>query len=157
MSIAITFTHRLVLPTDANHHGTLYAGSLLRIALEAGYATAFRAIGDDANLLLRRVLNLECYRPVPVGSMIEIRGVALHVTRAYLIVGMIGTPLPGNTGPWMDSLMGFVQVDDHGRLTELPEDISVAETGKEWESLRERMRRLLKMRVRNGKKVSGEW
>ncbi len=154
---AATFTHRLVLPTDANHHGTLYAGSLLRIALEAGYATASRSIGDDANLLLRRVLNLECYRPVPVGSMIEIRGLPLHVTRAYLIVGMIGTPLPGSTGPWMDGLMGFVQVDDEGRLTELPHDISIVEPAEEWASLHERMRRLLKMRIRNGKKVSGDW
>jgi acyl-CoA thioesterase YciA len=155
--VSITYTHRLILPADANHHGTLYAGSLMRIALEAAYATAFRAIGDDANLLLRRVLNLECYRPVPVGSMIEIRGVPLHITRAYLIVGMIGTPLPGNTNPWMDGLMGFVQVDDQGRLAELPEDLSLAEPAKEWHPLRERMRRLLKVRVRNGKKVSGEW
>jgi acyl-CoA hydrolase len=153
----VTFTHRLILPSDANHHGTLYAGSLLRIALEAAYAAAFRTVGDDANLLLRRVLNLECYRPVPVGSMIEIRGLPLHITRAYLIVGIIGTPLPGNTTPWMDGLMGFVQVDDHGRLTEFPEDIVLPEPAKDWEPLRERMRRLLKMRVRNGRKVSGEW
>jgi acyl-CoA thioesterase YciA len=157
MSPAITYTHRLILPVDANHHGTLYAGSLLRIALEAAYATAFRAIGDDANLLLRRVLNLECYRPVPVGSMVEIRGLPLHVTRAYLIVGIIGSPLAGSTNPWMDGLMGFVQVDGHGRLSELPEDISIAEPGAEWDPLRERMRRLLRIRIRNGKKVSGDW
>jgi acyl-CoA thioesterase YciA len=154
---AITYTHRLILPVDANHHSTLYAGSLLRIALEAGYATAFRTVGDDANLLLRRVLSLECYRPVPVGSMIEIRGTPLHMARAYLVIGMIGSPLPGSSGPWMDGLMGFVQVDEQGRLTEFPEEIELGEPGKEWDSLRERMRRLLKMRVRNGKKVSGEW
>ena len=40
-----TLTHHLVLPRDANHHGTLYAGVLLSLALEAGYATAFRAAG----------------------------------------------------------------------------------------------------------------
>jgi acyl-CoA hydrolase len=157
VSSPVTFTHRLILPVDANHHGTLYAGSLLRIALEAAYAAAFRAIGDDANLLLRRVLNLECYRPVPVGSMVEICGLPLHVTRAYMIIGMIGTPLPGSTNPWMDGLMGFVQVDDKGRLTEFPEDLAIAEPGEEWAPLRERMRRLLKMRVRNGRKVSGDW
>ena len=63
----VTHYHRLVLPTDANHHGTLYAGSLLRLALEAGYATGWRHAGTQANLVLRRVLNLECLRPVPVG------------------------------------------------------------------------------------------
>jgi hypothetical protein len=57
----------------------------------------------------------------------------------------------------MDGLMGFVQVDAQGRLIELPEELSLAEPGKEWDPLRERMRRLLKMRVRNGRKVSGEW
>src|SRR5580658_2323281 len=30
-----TLTHHLVLPRDANHHGTLYAGVLLSLALEA--------------------------------------------------------------------------------------------------------------------------
>ena len=89
--------------------------------------------------------------------MVEIRGLPLYVTRAYLIVGMIGSPLVGSTNPWMDGLMGFVQVDNHGRLSELPEDLSIAEPTAEWEPLRERMRRLLKIRIRNGKKVSGDW
>src|ERR1700691_4515397 len=81
--LSLTLSHRLVLPADANHHGTLYAGSLLRMALEAAYATAYRWVGNDANLLLRRVLSLECYRPVPVGTLVEIRGTVLHLTRAY--------------------------------------------------------------------------
>ena len=49
---AETLTHRLILPRDANHHGTLYAGVLLSLALEAAYATAFRAAGLNANLVL---------------------------------------------------------------------------------------------------------
>jgi hypothetical protein len=44
-------------PTTKN---TLYAGCLLRLALEAGYATAWQLVGPQANLVLRRVLNLEC-------------------------------------------------------------------------------------------------
>ncbi len=96
----------------------------MRIALEAAYAAAFRAVGDDANLLLRRVLNLECYRPVP-GRLDDrdSRRAAAPAARAYLVVGIIGTPLPGQNNPWMDGLMGFVQVDDDGRLTEFPEEI----------------------------------
>jgi hypothetical protein len=35
--------HRLILPADANHKNTLlYASSVLRLALEAGYATAWK-------------------------------------------------------------------------------------------------------------------
>ncbi|MGL5095097.1 MAG: acyl-CoA thioesterase, partial [Planctomycetia bacterium] len=83
MDDAVTLSHRLVLPGDANHHGTLYAGALLRIALEAAYATAYRCVGADANLVLRRVLGVECYQPVPVGRVIEIRGAVVYASRAY--------------------------------------------------------------------------
>jgi acyl-CoA hydrolase len=45
--MALTLYHRLILPADANHKVTLYAGSLLRLALEAGYATAWRHVGPQ--------------------------------------------------------------------------------------------------------------
>ena len=129
----------------------------MRIALEAAYGTAFCAIGNGANILLRRVLNLECYRPVHVGSFIEIRGVALHVARAYIVVGLIGGPNEKGSGPWMDALIGFVQVDAEGRLKEFPQELAIGKPGAEWDSLQQRLAKLLKLRVRNGKKVSGEW
>ena len=87
-----TMSHRLVLPVDANHHGTLYAGSLLRYALEAAYAAACRGVGPGANLMLRRVLSLGCRRSVPVGALVELRGAVLQVRQCYLIVGGVGTP-----------------------------------------------------------------
>ena len=43
-TMSVTLSHRLIVAADANHHGTLYAGSLLRIVLEASYATAWRHI-----------------------------------------------------------------------------------------------------------------
>ena len=147
---ALTHTHRLILPVDSNHHGTLYAGSLMRIALEAAYNTAFRFIGQDANLLLRRVLSIECYKPVPQGSFVEIQGTILHVTRAYLVTGLISTPLPGQSGPWMDGLLGFAQVNDDGRATEFPGDLSIDTPTGQWRKLHERMKKLLKIRGRNG-------
>jgi hypothetical protein len=49
--VALTHFHRLILPADANRHGTLYAGTLLRLALEAGYAAAWKHVGTDANLV----------------------------------------------------------------------------------------------------------
>jgi acyl-CoA hydrolase len=99
--VSVTLYHRLVLPAESNHHGTLYAGSLLRLALEAGYATAWRHVGPQANLVLRRVLNLECLRPVPVGTVIEIEGAILHRAQAYIVTGLIGTPLKESEGPWL--------------------------------------------------------
>lgn len=143
-----TLTHRLVLPRDANHHGTLYAGVLLSLALEAGYSAAYRAAGASANLVLKRVLDLRCLEPVPVGHVIEIRGREIFRARAHLIVGLVGSPLAGRTGPWLDALMQFVQVDEVGR----PEPLMGEPTEEEveltapWDSLRDRGMKLLAIR-----------
>ena len=144
-----TLTHRLVLPRDANHHGTLYAGVLLTMALEAAYATAYRAAGLSANLVLKRVLDLRCFEPVPIGKVVEIRGREVHRARAQVVVGLIGSPLsPDRQGPWLDGLMQFVQVDDDGR----PEPLEVAPVEPApvlpapWLALRERALRLMAVR-----------
>ena len=110
-----TLTHRLILPRDANHHGTLYAGVLLTLALEAAYASAFRSAGLNANLVLKRVLDLRCYEPVPIGTVVEIRGREVHRARAHVIVGLYGSPISWERAqPWLDSVMQFVQVDETG-------------------------------------------
>lgn len=150
----ITLTHRLILPSDANHHHTLFAGSLMRIALEAAYTTAARHLGTQANLVLRRVLSIECYRPVPVGSVIEIRGAALFRARAYVVIGLLGTPLPDQERLWMDALFGFAQVDEHGRPAplpegqEMPEEFDPAWHEQSWKPLLERLAKLRQIRER---------
>ena len=107
--------HRLIVPADSNHHGTLYAGSLLRIALECAYAVGHHTLGQtlpdqSANLVLRDVLHLGCHRPVPVGAVVDIRSKVLSVSGPYLIVGLLGKPLSPDQPAWMDALMGFVQI-----------------------------------------------
>ncbi len=143
-----TLTHRLILPRDANHHGTLYAGVLMSLALEAGYATAYRAAGDTANLVLKRVLDLRCYEPVTIGRVIEIRGVEVHRARAMLVVALVGTPLAGQNSPWMDGLMQFVQVNGAGRPEPLGTEPSdeLPHLDAPWSSLRDRSRKLLSVR-----------
>jgi acyl-CoA hydrolase len=140
--------HRLILPADANHHGTLYAGTLLRLALEAGYATAWKCVGTEANLVLRRVLNLECLRPVPVGTVIEIEGAVLHRTRTYLVTGLVGAPFKSGEGPWLEALLGFAQVDEAGKVDVLPEHAGSAEVpdSEPWQRLEERLQKLLHVR-----------
>ncbi len=143
-----TLTHRLVLPRDANHHGTLYAGTLLALALEAGYATAFRAAGLNANLVLKRVLDLRCYEPVPVGHVVQIRGRQIHRGSAQIVVALWGTPLPDQSSPWMDGIMQFVQIDPTGRpepLIDEPDDEPIV-LDPPWLGLRDRTRKLLHVR-----------
>ena len=146
--MSVTLYHRLILPAESNHHGTLYAGSLLRLALEAGYATAWRHVGPQANLVLRRVLNLECLRPVPVGTVIEIEGAVLHRAQAYLVTGLVGTPLEEGEGPWLEALLGFAQVDEVGRPDGLPEGAGPASVpdADAWRRLAERLHKLLHVR-----------
>jgi len=141
-----TISHRLVLPADANHHGTLYAGSLLRYALEAAYAAGTRGVGPVANLMLRRVVSLECRRSVPVGTLVELRGAVLQVRQCYLVVGVVGMPLAGHELPWMDGLMGFVQVDAAGLPVELPEGIASAARERLWQPLADRLDTLAQSR-----------
>ena len=147
-----TTTHRLVLPADANHHGTLYAGSLLRYALEAAYAAACRGVGPGANLMLRRVLALECRRAVPVGALVEIRGAVLQVRQGYLVVGVVGMPLPGHTLPWMDGLLGFAQVDAAGLPVDLPQAIETVGDAPLWQPLVTRLEKLAEIRG-----ATGDW
>ena len=144
----ITHSHKLVLPSDANHHGTLYAGAMLRLALEAGYATAWKHIGPEANLVLRRVLNMECLRPVPVGVVVEIQGAVIHRTAAYLVCALVGMPWDDEEGPWMEALFGFAQVTPEGRLTHFPDELPRVSVpaGAAWERLESRMGKLLRLR-----------
>jgi acyl-CoA thioesterase YciA len=145
---AETLTHRLVLPRDANHYGTLYAGVLLSIALEAGYATAFRAAGLNANLVLKRVLDLRCYEPVSVGRVIQIRGREIHRARAQIIVALSGSLQIDQTSIWMDAVMQFVQVDAEGRPEPLDDEPQkqTTELVPPWSALRDRAHKLLHIR-----------
>ena len=145
---AETLTHRLVLPRDANHHGTLYAGVLLSLALEAAYATAFRAAGLNANLVLKRVLDIRCYEPVPVGQVVQIRGREIHRARAQIIVALFGSFQVDQTSSWMDGIMQFVQVDATGRPEPLDDEPGDAPLNLEppWTPLRERALKLRNVR-----------
>ncbi|MBT4157954.1 MAG: acyl-CoA hydrolase [Planctomycetaceae bacterium] len=144
-------THRLILPADANHFGTLYAGSLLKYGLEAAYAAATHGVGNEANLMLRRVLSVECRRAVPVGTLVEIKGAILQVRQCHIVVGVVGMPLAASDLPWMDGLFGFVQVDKKGLPAELPETIQTASKKVFWKPL---LNRLAETKTRG---ATAEW
>ncbi|MGE3822087.1 MAG: hotdog domain-containing protein [Isosphaeraceae bacterium] len=146
---AETLTYRLILPRDTNHHGTLYAGVLLTMALEAAYAAAFRAAGLDSNLVLKRVLDLRCFEPVQIGKVVEIRGREIQRARASLVVGLYGSPLsPRRSTPWLDAAMQFVQVDELGRPVPLDQEPEAepAPLPPPWGALHDRARKLLGIR-----------
>lgn len=150
-----TLTHRLILPRDANHHGTLYAGVLMSLVLEAGYASGYRSMGSAANLVLKRVLDLRCQDPVPIGTVVEIRGREVHRAPAQVVVALVGTPLPGRADrpkprPWVEGLLQFVQVGPDGRPEVLGGDEPATDADNlpaAWAPLRNRALRLLAIRL----------
>ncbi len=77
----------------------------------------------------------------------EIQGTVLHRTSAYLVCGLVGTPLGPDQGPWIEALMGFAQVDD-GKLAHFPDRLPEVETppGDTWGRLETRMKKLLRVR-----------
>jgi len=93
--------------------------------------------------MLRRVISIECRRSVPVGSLVEIRGAVVQVRQAYLTVGVVGMPLDGHTLPWMDGLLGFVQVDEAGLPVALPGTVAaVPDATPLWQALAKRLEKL---------------
>jgi hypothetical protein len=72
----------------------------------------------------------------------------VHRTSAYLICGLVGTPLRPDQGPWIEALIGFAQVDDDGKPTPFPADLPAVEVpaGDPWQRLDARMKKLLRVR-----------
>jgi acyl-CoA thioesterase YciA len=98
--------------------------------------------------VLKRVLDLRCYEPVPVGCVVELRGCEVLRARAHMVVALCGTPLLSHSTPWMDGLMQFVHVDGTWRPEPLEGEPSDALEALPlpWADLRERARRLLTVR-----------
>ena len=93
------------------------------------------------------MLNLEGLRPVPVGVVVEIQGVVLRRTAAYLVCGLVGMPWD-DEGPWAEALFGFAQVDESGKLAHFPDRAPAVHvpSGEVWERLEKRMSKLLRLR-----------
>lgn len=82
---------------------------------------------------------------------VEIEGAVFLRKQAYLVTGLIGTPLPEGQGPWLEALLGFPQVDEAGKADALPEGAGSAEMpgSDSWRRLAERMHQLLHLRRSN--------
>ena len=72
----------------------------------------------------------------------------MHQTSAYLVCGLVGTPLDTDHGPWVEALLGFAQVTETGKLAHFPAELPVLErpTSETWDRLSDRMKKLLRFR-----------
>ncbi|APE51299.1 acyl-CoA thioesterase [Delftia sp. HK171] len=74
----------LVLPTLANHHGTLFAGQGLQLMAKAAFLAA-RSLAQR-EVVMAAVTGVDFLAPVPVGHEIVLRGWVSRVGRSSMTV-----------------------------------------------------------------------
>jgi acyl-CoA thioesterase YciA len=86
--------HELVLPAQANHHGTLFAGQGLQCLAKAAFLAARQAAQCD--VVMAAVTGVDFLAPVPVGYALTLRASVRRVGRTSMTVRVTGQAgLPG--------------------------------------------------------------
>ena len=117
--------HELVLPTMANHHGTLFAGQGLQLMAKA----AFLAARDLAQceVVMAGVSSIDFMAPIPVGRQLRLRAWVSRVGRSSMTVCVTGhTQAPGiAVEEVLKGVFDMVAVDGKGRPATIdPNDLN---------------------------------
>ncbi|WP_042423975.1 acyl-CoA thioesterase [Comamonas granuli] len=81
-------TRELVLPAQANHHGTLFAGQGLQLMAQAAFLAA-RGLAQR-EVVMAGVTGVDFLAPVPVGSQLTLRSWVSRVGRSSMTVCVTG-------------------------------------------------------------------
>ena len=122
---AITELTELVLPAQANHYGTLFAGQALSMLAQAAFTAASRHA--RANVVLAGVENLRFTAPVPVGNLFIITARVISAGRSSMMVEVTASredPQTGARAPVAQGQFQMVAVNADGR----PKKITAQET-----------------------------
>lgn len=107
--------HELVLPAQANHHGTLFAGQALALLAKAAFL-AGRGLAQR-ELVMAAVTGVEFLAPVPVGHRLRLRAWVSRVGRSSMTVcvrGLADAPA-APTDTVLQAVFELVAVDASGR------------------------------------------
>ncbi|MFD1797087.1 acyl-CoA thioesterase [Paracoccus aurantiacus] len=112
-----TFEHtELVLPAQANHYGTLFAGQGLSMLAQAAFTAASRYA--RANVVLAAVKDLRFTAPVPVGNLFVIAARVTDAGRSSMTVEVAASredPQTGERSPVAQGQFQMVAVNEDGR------------------------------------------
>ena len=106
----------LVLPAQANHYGTLFAGQALSMLAQAAFTAASRHA--RSNVVLAGVENLRFTAPVPVGNLFIMAARVISAGRSSMVVEVIASredPQTGARAPVAQGQFQMVAVNEHGR------------------------------------------
>lgn len=113
---SVTVMTELVLPAQANHYGTLFAGQALSMLAQAAFTAASRHA--RANVVLAGVDNLRFTAPVPVGQLFVISARVVSAGRSSMQVEVVAgreDPQTGDKAPVVQGQFQMVAVNEHGR------------------------------------------
>ena len=113
---AITELTELVLPAQANHYGTLFAGQALSMLAQAAFTAASRHA--RSNVVLAGVENLRFTAPVPVGNLFIMAARVISAGPSSMVVEVVASredPLTGARAPVAQGQFQMVAVNEHGR------------------------------------------
>ncbi|CAM3987396.1 acyl-CoA thioesterase [Paracidovorax anthurii] len=108
-------SHALVLPAQANHRGTLFAGHGLQWMSQAAFLAARGRAGRE--VVMAGVTGVRFIAPVPVGRQLTLRARVSRVGRTSMTVCVTGLST-GPGGACEEALSGvfeMVAVDAAGR------------------------------------------
>lgn len=109
-------TTQLVLPAQANHYGTLFAGEGLSMMAGAAYAAASRHA--RGNVVLASVIEVRFIAPVPVGRLLILRAAIAQSSRSAIrveVTGLCEDPQTGLVTEVAQGQFNMVAVNDRGR------------------------------------------
>ena len=118
----------LVLPTMANHHGTLFAGQGLQLMAKAAFLAA-RGLAQ-AEVVMAGVTRIDFLEPIPVGHTLTLRAWVGRVGRSSMTVCVTGlADAPGVARDLaLKGVFEMVAVDRLGRPVPLASHVSQQES-----------------------------
>ncbi len=125
---------KVMLPTDANPHGNVQGGVIMKLVDEAGAIAAVRH--SRSNVVTVAVDSMTFLSPVYVGNLVTFTASLSYVGRTSMEVEVLveaEDPLTGEKTHTNSAYVVYVALDESGRPCEVP--ALIAETDEERERI----------------------
>ena len=143
---------QVMLPTDANPHGNVQGGVIMKLVDEAGAIVAVRH--SRRNVVTVAVDSMTFLSPIYVGNLVTLTASLSYVGRTSMEVEVLveaEDPLAGEKTHTTSAYVVYVALDESGRPCEVP--ALAAETNEERERIARGKERQTERLARRGARV----
>ena len=138
-----------MLPADANAHGNVHGGVLMKLVDEAGGLCAVRHARRPVVTVMMDSMTFE--QPVYVGNLVSLRGCVTWTGRTSLeteVTVEAEDVLSGEVRHISTAYVVFVAIDDDGRPTPVPPlEVTTDEQRQRWQAAEQRRASRLRWRT----------